>query len=114
MMLDEPRDVGVILKHKHSLAQAEVPFSRRGGGFRPQPKRERANGMQKLCEFGRAAEAKRAGRGDTELQLSWRILTGFGLHFVWLADISKCYTSRGCPQKIPLGFRKSRLVEYRS
>jgi hypothetical protein len=52
VMLDETRDVGVILKHKHGLAQAEDSFPGRrngGGAFRPQRKRGWANRMQKLC-----------------------------------------------------------------
>jgi hypothetical protein len=50
-MLDQARDVGVILKHKDGLAQAESPFrgTGEGGAFRPQAKWGWANRMQKLC-----------------------------------------------------------------
>ena len=51
VMLDQARDIGVILKHKDGLAQVRGSFRRNrvGGAFRPQPKRGRANRMQKLC-----------------------------------------------------------------
>jgi hypothetical protein len=51
VMLDQARDIGVILKDKDGLAQAKGPFrgTAAGGAFRPQPKRVRANRMQKLC-----------------------------------------------------------------
>jgi hypothetical protein len=51
VMLDQARNVRVILKHKDGLAQAEGPFrgTAEGGAFRPQPKRGWANRMQKLC-----------------------------------------------------------------
>jgi hypothetical protein len=105
VMLDETRDVGVILKHKDGLAQAEDSFLGWRDGAVARSALSVNGAGQTECKScvnsGRRGAQVSLGWCGTEVQLSWRILAGIVLRFVCFAGFSDAILRTLSPEFSP-------------